>query len=307
MSAGGTGLQKLNWIALSMILIYFLKGISYYGQKYLISYVSQKAVKDIREELYSHLQGLSLSFYNKNKTGEIISRVTNDVGKLQNSIVSSAITLVEQTLTLLGGIAYLFYLNVRLTLLLVVMIPLMTYVLAKFNRKIRRVSKNVQIRIADISDILQETLSAVRVVKSFGREDYELSRFQEKNDSNFRAKVKTAQYGAVLTPIIELIAAMAFTAILWYGGYEVFRGRMQPSALIAYFTLLLTITSPLRSMSKLSSTVQKALAAAERVFETMDIHNHLKEEVKDAEVLSSVEGHVEFVDVSFSYNKGKRF
>lgn len=304
-SAGGTGLQKLNWIALSMVLIYFLKGISYYGQKYLISYVSQKAVKDIREELYSHLQGLSLSFYNKNKTGEIISRVTNDVGKLQNSIVSSAITLVDQTLTLLGGIAYLFYLNVRLTLLLVVMIPLMTYVLAKFNRKIRRVSKKVQIRIADISDILQETLSAVRVVKSFGREDYELSRFQEKNDSNFRAKVKTAQYGAVLTPIIELIAAMAFTAILWYGGYEVFRGRMQPSALIAYFTLLLTITSPLRSMSKLSSTVQKALAAAERVFETMDIHNHLKEEVKDAEVLSSVEGHVEFVDVSFSYNEGE--
>lgn len=298
------GLQKLTWIALSMIGIFFLKGIFYYGQRYLTSYVSQKAVRDIRGDLYAHLQGLSLSFYNKNKTGEIISRVTNDVNILQDAIVNGAISIFYEFFTLLGGVGYLFYLNVRLTLFLIVMLPLMTFVLSKFNRKIRKVSKDVQIKLADISDVLQETLSAVRVVKSFGREEYEYNRFKDENEANFRAKVKTAQYGAILTPTIEFIAALAFTAILWYGGYEVLHGRMKPSALIAYFTLLLAITTPLKSLSRLSSTIQQALAAAERIFETMDINTYIIER-PDARVLKKVNGTIEFENVSFAYNEGE--
>lgn len=298
------GLQKLTWIALSMIGIFFLKGIFYYGQRYLTSYVSQKAVRDIRGDLYAHLQGLSLSFYNKNKTGEIISRVTNDVNILQDAIVNGAISIFYEFFTLLGGVGYLFYLNVRLTLFLIVMLPLMTFVLSKFNRKIRKVSKKVQIKLADISDVLQETLSAVRVVKSFGREEYEYNRFKDENEANFRAKVKTAQYGAILTPTIEFIAALAFTAILWYGGYEVLHGRMKPSALIAYFTLLLAITTPLKSLSRLSSTIQQALAAAERIFETMDINTYIIER-PDARVLKKVNGTIEFENVSFAYKEGE--
>ena len=182
----------------------------------------------------------------------------------------------------------------------------MTYILARFNKKIRRVSKNVQIKVADISDILQETLSAIRVVKSFGREEFEFERFTEENNANFRAKVKNAQYNAVLSPIMEFLAAIAFTAILWFGGVEVMNGHMQPSELIAFFTLLLTITSPLKSLSRLSGTIQRALAAGERIFETMDIDNYVYENEDEKKTLKEVEGYIQYQNVSFSYNNSEK-
>ncbi|MFI5359993.1 MAG: ABC transporter ATP-binding protein [Halanaerobiales bacterium] len=303
-STGEKGLESLSWIALSMILVYFLKGVTNYGQTYLTSYVAQKAVRDIRADLYAHLQSLSLSFYNKNRTGEMISRLTNDVGILENAIVNGAIGAFYQSIVLIAGIFYLVYLNSRLSLLLLVMLPVIAVIMKNFNIKIRQVSRRVQIKIADISDVIQETLSAVRVVKSFGREEYEYERFQVENEENFRARVKNAQYDAILSPAIEFLAAIAFTAILWYGGYEVYQGRMNPAALITYFTILLAIAQPLRSLSKLSTTIQQALAAAERIFETIDINVHI-EEKEDAEVLTDVKGKVTFKNVYFAYKEGE--
>ena len=300
------GIRTLNWIALFMILVYFFKGISYFGQKYLISYVAHKAVRDIRNDLYSHLQELSLSFYSKNKTGEIISRVTNDVNQLQGAIVKGAIRLVNKSLTFVGGLVYLFYLNYRLTILLILVMPVVSYVIARFNKKIRRVSKKVQSKIADVSDVLQETLSSVRVVKAFGREEFEYERFATENYANFRAKVKNAQYGAVLSPTVEMLASIAITAILWYGGIEVIRGNMNPAELFTYFTLLLTITSPLKSLTKLNATLQTALAAAERIFNTLDIDDYATDEAEEEKYFPrEVEGHVVFENVSFSYNEGE--
>jgi subfamily B ATP-binding cassette protein MsbA len=303
MSAGSGGIIKLSWIAAFMILIYFLKGISYYGQQYLVSYVSHKAIRDIRDELYYHLQNLSLSFYSKNKTGEIISRVTNDVAKLESSIVKGAVSIIYKAFTFIGAIGYLLYLNYRLTVFLVVMLPLISYILNKFNKKIKRVSRRVQVKIANVSDVLQETLSAVRVVKSFGREDYEYDRFSSENQANFRAKMKETQYGSILTPLIEFVAAISFTAILWYGGYEVMQGRMKPSELIAFFTLLLTISDPLRSLTKLSRSIQQALASGERIFEIMDTESAITKENKDKIILEDVKGEIVYDNVSFSYDR----
>ncbi|MGM0436895.1 MAG: ABC transporter ATP-binding protein [Bacillota bacterium] len=306
MAGGREGIIRLSWIAAMMIGVYLLKGIVYFGQKYLISYVSYKAVRDIRNELYAKLQSLSLSFYSTHKTGEIISRVTNDVNKLQRAIVDSSISLVYKTLTFLGGIGYLFYLNAQLTLFLIVMLPAMTYILKRFNTKIRKVSRDVQMKIANVSDVLQETLSAIRVVKSFGREDYEYERFSEQNEANFRAKKKNAQYGAILTPSIEFMASIAFTAILWYGGYQVLQGNMKPSELIAFFTMLLTISSPLKSLTNITATVQKALASAERIFEIIDIDKHIDDESEDIIKLDKVNGKIEYNNIYFSYNHDEK-
>ena len=213
--------------------------------------------------------------------------------------------MIYKFLTLLGGIGYLFYLNSKLTLFLIVMLPAMTFVLKKFNEKIRRVSRDVQTKIADVSDVLQETLSAIRVVKSFGREEYEYERFSNENEANFRAKKKNAQYGAILTPSIEFMASISFTAILWYGGYEVMRGVMKPSELIAFFTMLLTISSPLKSITGISATIQKALASAERIFEIIDLDNHISEEGDNKKELKEIDGKIKFDDVGFAYNKGE--
>lgn len=297
-------LSRLTWVALVMVGIYLLKEVVYYWQRFLLVYVSQKAIRDIRNDLYSHLQGLSLNFYSKNKTGEIISRVTNDVGALQNAIVNGAAGIFYEFFTLIGALAYLIYIDYKLTLFVLLILPLLAYVLKFFNHKIRRVSKRVQIKLADISHVLEETLSSIKVVKSFGREDYEYERFSIENDENFRAKVRREQYGASLTSIIEFITAFSFTAILWYGGYEVMKGSLTASELIAFFTLLLTIMNPMSSISKLTTTIQHALAGAERIFELMDTDNPAMPE-SEGKVLEKVEGNLDFQHISFAYNKGE--
>lgn len=302
---GTQGLKRLTGMALMMIGIYFLKELVYYWQRFLLTYVSQKAIRDLRNDVYNHLQNLSLSYYSKNKTGEIISKVTNDVGVLQNAIVNGAIGIFYELFTLVGAIAYLLLIDYRLTLFVIIALPIITYVLKFFNIKIRKVSRKVQIKLADISHVLEETLSSIKVVKSFGREDYEFERFSTENDENFQAKVRSEQYGASLTSIIEFITAFSFTAILWYGGYEVMNGYLKAAELIAFFTLLLTIMNPLSSLSKLSTTIQRAFAAAERIFELMDISSPKLLEDKKAKVLDKVEGRVEFRNISFAYNKGE--
>jgi len=300
---GREGMIQLSLVAAMMILVYFLKGVAYFGKTYLVSYVSQRSIKDMRDDLYSHLQNLSLSFYSKNKTGDILSRVTNDVQNLESSMIKTTVGSIDKVFTLIGGILYLVYLNYRLTIFLIIILPLITYVITKFNYKLKKVSRRVQIKIADVSDVLQETLSAVRVVKSFGREEYEFERFSTENQANFRAKMKKTQYGAILTPLVEFLAAISFTAILWYGGYEVMQGRMSASELIAFFTLLLTISEPLRSITKLSKRLQQLFASAERVFEIMDTESEMREDDENKIELTDVEGEVVYDNVSFAYNR----
>jgi subfamily B ATP-binding cassette protein MsbA len=300
---GREGMIQLSLVAGMMILVYFLKGVAYYGKTYLVSYVSQRSIKDMRDDLYSHLHNLSLSFYSKNKTGDILSRVTNDVQNLESSMINTTVGSIDKVFTLIGGIVYLVYLNYRLTIFLIIILPFITYVIVKFNYKLKKVSRRVQIKIADVSDVLQETLSAVRVVKSFGREEYEFERFSTENQANFRAKMKKTQYGAILTPLVEFLAAISFTAILWYGGYEVMQGRMSASELIAFFTLLLTISEPLRSITKLSKRLQQLFASAERVFEIMDTESEMREDDENKIELTDIEGEVVYDNVTFAYNR----
>jgi subfamily B ATP-binding cassette protein MsbA len=300
---GREGMIQLSLVAGMMILVYFLKGVAYYGKTYLVSYVSQRSIKDMRDDLCSHLHNLSLSFYSKNKTGDILSRVTNDVQNLESSMINTTVGSIDKVFTLIGGIVYLVYLNYRLTIFLIIILPFITYVIVKFNYKLKKVSRRVQIKIADVSDVLQETLSAVRVVKSFGREEYEFERFSTENQANFRAKMKKTQYGAILTPLVEFLAAISFTAILWYGGYEVMQGRMSASELIAFFTLLLTISEPLRSITKLSKRLQQLFASAERVFEIMDTESEMREDDENKIELTDIEGEVVYDNVTFAYNR----
>ncbi|GAB6137335.1 ABC transporter ATP-binding protein [Halanaerobaculum tunisiense] len=297
---GEATLGELNLIVIAMFFIFLFRGISQYGEKYLTAYVSQNSIKDLRDDLYQHLQHLSLDFYSENKTGEIMSRATNDVGKLQGAIASGAIGIFSKVFQLTAGIGKLLYDNWRLTLISFIVFPFIGYVIDRFNRRIRKVSKRAQVKIADISDILQETITGVRVVKSFGREEYEYERFQEENYANFRANLKNSQLKATLTPITELLAAMSFIFVLWYGGQEVVAGKMSPGELIGFFTLLMIITNPLKGITRLSSTIQRALAAAERIFAIIDIEPTVQD-APDAQPLEEVRGDVEFNDVSFRY------
>ncbi|WP_408955154.1 ABC transporter ATP-binding protein [Natroniella sp. ANB-PHB2] len=295
------GMADLNLLIVVMFFIFFSRAIFYYGQKYLTAYVSQNVVKDLRNDLYYNLQNLSLDFYAEHKTGRIMSRVTNDVGILEGAIVSGAIGIFSYIFQVVGGVGKLFYDNWRLSAFAFILFPLIAYIIDYFNRRIRKVSKRAQVKIADVSDILQETISGVRVVKSFQREDYEYQRFEELNYSNFRANMKHSQLKAVLSPVTEFLAEISFVVVLWYGGRQVMIGHMSPGELTGFFTLLLYLTTPLRKLTKLSGTIQRALAAAERIFEFMDFEPTIKEH-KDAQKIEQIEGTIEFEDINFSYD-----
>ncbi len=300
LAEGEEGLLMLTMIAGLMLAVYFFKGLVYFSQKYNSKYVSQQIMRDIREDLYSHLQKLSLSFFSYHKTGELISRLTNDVRMVEKALVKSTVSFLYKLLTVIGGIGYLFYLNARLAVILLLVIPAVAYAMIKLNRKIRGVSLRAQERIADVSDILQETFSGIKEIKSFVREDYELSRFQKQNQADFKARLKNSQYKALLSPLVEFLSALAFTAVLWYGGLEVMRGNMLPSELIAFFAMLLTIINPVRSLTKINATIQQALAAGSRIFETFE-YDDIITTAGGGYRSDSISGRVEFSDVTFSY------
>lgn len=294
----------LNLIALSIVVIFFLRGLFYYGQNYLMSYVGQHVVIDIRADVFNKLQRLPLGFYDKNKTGTIMSYVTNDVSALQGAMIDSTIELVTEGFILLGSICAMVYLDWRLTLFTFCTFPAVLWFMDFFGKKIRRAGGQIQEATADITSVLQEAVASARVVKSFVREAYEIRRFDKENTANFRANMRNAKYMATLTPTIEFVAALGVTLILWYGGHNVIDGETTPGALIAFLVYAVNISNPIKRITRTTGNIQKALAAADRVFNVLD----LPETVKDnpgATALPEVNGAVEFDNVSFGYNEGE--
>ena len=235
-------MMMLNAIAAAIVVVYLLRGIFFYGQTYLMSYIGQRVIIDIRQAVYRHMQKLSLSYYEKKKTGTMMSYITNDVAALQGALVESVIELVTEASILLGSLAMMFYLHWKLTLLTLVTLPMVGVAINLFGKKLRRTSAVMQERAADITSVLQETLSAVRVVKSFVREEYESERFSRENFSNFRAQMKNAQLMATLTPVIEFLAAIGVTVIIWYGGWAVINGGLTAGALIAFLVYAINLS-----------------------------------------------------------------
>lgn len=297
-------LYQLNIIAMGTIIIFLVRSLALYGQTYLIAYVGQRVIADLRDILFKHMQALSLAYYEQRRTGAIMSRLTNDVGVLQNAITAGVIDLVTEGILLIGSIGLMFYLDWKLTLLTMLTMPLVTYTIQAFGKKIRRASGTIQEKASDITSVLQETISAVRVVKSFVREAYEIDRFRLENYRNFRAIMKGAQLNAFLSPIVEFLGALSVTIILWYGGKEVVEGIISSGDLIAFLIYVVNLANPLKRLSRVVSTIHQALAAADRIFEVIDTKSEIADK-PGAVALPPVQGHVQFYDVTFGYEVQK--
>ncbi|MPL68928.1 putative multidrug export ATP-binding/permease protein [bioreactor metagenome] len=295
---------KLNTIAAGIIAIYFLRGIFFYGQTYLMSFIGQRVVIDIREGIYRHMQRLELAYYEKRKTGTLMSYITNDVAALQGALIDSLIEMVTEGMILIGSVAAMFYLDWKLSLLTFITMPLIAHTMKIFGRKMRSASATLQERTADITSVLQESISAVRVIKSFVREDFEIKRFNRENISNFRAQMRTAQLTATLTPMIEFLAAIGVTVIIWLGGREVIEGQLTAGALIAFLIYAVNISNPVKRLSRVYSNIQKALAAADRIFAVLDTEPEIQD-APDAVALPPIKGHVTFDKVGFAYKEGE--
>lgn len=291
----------LNWIAASIIAIFVVRGLFWYGQNYLMSYVGQSVIIDIRAAVFKKLQRLSVSFYDKNKTGTIMSYVTNDVNALQSAMVESTIEMITEGFILIGSVVAMIYLDWRLTLFTVCTFPVVLWFMEFFGKKIRKTGGRIQECTADITSVLQESVASARVIKSFVREDYEVDRFDVENRANFRANMKNAQLMATLTPVVELVAAIGVTMIIWYGGNNVINGTITAGSLVAFLTYAVNISNPIKRLTRVIGNIQKALAAAQRVFMIIDMPEEIAES-RDAKQLPEVSGKVEFQNVSFAYD-----
>lgn len=291
----------LNWIAASIIAIFVVRGLFWYGQNYLMSYVGQSVIIDIRAAVLKKLQRLSVSFYDKNKTGTIMSYVTNDVNALQSAMVENTIEMITEGFILIGSVVAMIYLDWRLTLFTVCTFPVVLWFMEFFGKKIRKTGGRIQECTANITSVLQESVASARVIKSFVREDYEVDRFDVENRANFRANMKNAQLMATLTPVVELVAAIGVTMIIWYGGNNVINGTITAGSLVAFLTYAVNISNPIKRLTRVIGNIQKALAAAQRVFMIIDMPEEIAES-RDAKQLPEVSGKVEFQNVSFAYD-----
>jgi subfamily B ATP-binding cassette protein MsbA len=295
----------------SNLLIFFLiigistfSGIVNFGHTYLISYVGQKIIIDLRAKLYSHLQFLSLSFFDKRKTGHLMSRITNDVSVLQNLVTSGIIDLFTSILTIIVLIIYIFILNWKLTLVVFIGFPFIAFSFSSFSRKIRKVSGQIQSKIADITEILQETLSSMKIVKSFAREKYEIEKFNKKNIESFKTTMKGIRYSAILTPFIQWIGFLGLAFAFYIGGIEVIQGRLTTGGLITFLTAVGLLAQPVRNLTRINALIQHSIACGERIFEILDTKPEVIEK-ENAIELSEVKGYVKFENVCFSYD-GKK-
>ena len=284
-------MAMLNLIAVGIVVVFFFRGIFYYGQSYLVSFVGQRVVIDIREALFEKFQRMPLAYFDRHQTGEIMSYVTNDVQALQNALVDKLIELVTESSVLVGSIVLMFYLDWKLTLITLITVPLVGQAMNIFGKKLKKSGIVIQERLADINSLLQESISAVRVVKSFVRERHEIARFHRQNELNFQAEMKNVQLTSLLTPTVEFLAAITVTFILWIGGYEVVQGDLTAGALVAFLTYAVNLANPVKRISRIYGTVQRAMAAADRVFDVIDMEETIHDK-EGAVPLPEIEGRV---------------
>ncbi len=297
----GKNVFLLNLIAIALVVLVGIKGLFSYGQTYLMSFVGYRLITDLRNQTYQHLQRLSLSFYKRKRTGEIMSRVVTDVNVLQEIVVESVAKMILNLLIIAGVLGFLFYIHWKLSLCVLAVVPLLALMVRRFGSRIKKFSTAVQVKIADISSLLQETITGIEVVKSFATEEEEVRKFQQENIRNFRLAMKRTRVVALLSPLVEILTTIGLSAILWYGAREVITGRLTTGKLIAFLGYVSLVTHPLNQLGKTYSLYQRALASAERIFEILDTEPEIKE-LPGALKLPLIEGYIRFENVSFGYN-----
>lgn len=295
-------LLQLNRIALILAGILLLRLFFSFAQSYLLAWVGERVIVNLRRQTYEHLLSLSLQFFAGRRVGELVSRLGSDVQIIQSAVTRNVVVLLERIVTTVGIVSVVAAMNWRLTALMTVAMPGAVLVTRLMGRRIRQVSKQVQDALAEASAAAEETIGGIRIVKSFAREDREAARYGRQVDVLFDAAMYRTRIHATLGPIISLLMYSSLTLVLWVGGREVLNGRLTPGELVAFLFYAFMLTGPLSGFAGLWGQVQTALGATERVFELLDTRPQIVE-APDALSLPPVAGYVAFEGVSFDYDQ----
>jgi len=294
-------IHMLTWVTLGLVGAFALQSGFDFLKLYLLAYVGERVTADMRVLIYEHLQELSLRFYADHRVGELVSRVTNDVMVVQSALTGNLMFLIQQVVILVAGATILLLMNPRLTLLILLVVPIIAGIAQFFGNRIKRMSTKVQEQLAHVTTILQETLAGIQVVKSFVREDYETARFTLGVQGAFAAAMERTTTRSVFMPLISFAAFGALALVLWYGGREVIEGALSAGALVAYLLYAVLIASPIQSLTTIYSQFQEMLGAAHRIFELLDARTDIIE-LPGSPPLPAVEGRVTYEDVVFTYD-----
>jgi ATP-binding cassette subfamily B protein len=299
------GIQKHDAGALTGIVLVFLAATlltwaASAAQTYLTGWVGQRALQDLRVQLFRHLQSLSLGFYSRTRAGVVISRLTNDVEALDSLVSDGIVTLFQSTLTLVGVVVILLALDAELALYTFVAIPLIALASFGFRLASADAYRRTRERIGAITGYLQETLSGIRVVRSFGQERRHIGRFADLNEANREANMTTVNLNAAYFPGVELLSSLVTVGILLIGGFEVIQGNTQTGVVFGFIAALNQFFDPIQSLSQLYTTYQSGMAALDKIFELLDEEPELVDRV-DAIELEDVRGELAFEEVSFRY------
>jgi ATP-binding cassette subfamily B protein len=299
------GITAGNRHTLTLIVIAFLVAAvivwaATYAQTYLVEWVGQRALADLRMAIFDHLQLMPISFYERRRAGVLISRMTNDVEALDDLVTDSVVTLFQASLTLVGTIVILLLLDLRLALLTFTIIPVIVVASFVFRIASADAYRRTRETIGQITANLQETLSGIRVVRAFGQEPRHIRRFAELNAANREANMTTVNLNAAYFPAIELISAIGTVAILIYGGYQAIDGAITIGVIVAFIAALNNFFDPITQLSQLYTTYQSGMAALDKIFELLDVEPDLVE-APDAVELGRIRGEIRFDAVTFAY------
>ena len=297
-------LIALERVCVFILIVLFVKNAADYLQAFLMVSVEQSAIRDLRSRVYAHLQSLPLAYFHGSRAGTLLSRITNDVEYLRASLAAGIGNLVKDSLTLAGCLTWVFLASWRLALLSSIVLPPVALALVAIGRKMRRRSNAAQERMADLTNILQETISGARVVKAFGRERAESERFAAMNDRYYRAFVHLRRVSAAARPVSEYAVIVVAVAMMWFGGREIFVSHtLEPQQFVLFVTALLSTISPIKSLSEVHTNVQQGIAAAERVFAVLDTPPTIVDR-PGARTLPRVHDAIRYESVSFAYQAG---
>ena len=294
--------DMLIWIPVIVILIYFIKGICNYTQTILMSFIGQRVVADLRNKLYKQIQMQSLSFFTKNPTGLLMSRITNDVGSIQGAVSEALTSLMKDTFTILCLMFVVLYRDWQLGIIAMLVFPLTAYPIAKFGKKMRSIATRTQVTMGSLTTLLQETISGTRIVKAFSMEEYENQRFARENEHLFKLALKSVSVSAVSSPFMEFLGGLGIATIIFYGGYQVIKGISTPGTFFSFLTALFMLYDPVRKLTNVNNTIQQGIAGAKRVFGIIDIVPDIRNSVTATD-LPKISTGIDIQNVTFAYEE----
>jgi len=294
----GSRMTELIGLFLGLVL---LQGLCSMGHSYLTAWVAQRIVADFRRHLFGHLQTLDVSYFARRRTGELLSRLMNDVTVIQSVVTETPIDSAKQFVTFVGGIVFLLTMNWRLCLLILILLPLLVLVAKFFGRTLKSLSTSIQDQTAALSTLVEEVISGIRIVKSFVQTKREEARFAAQVDQTLHLTLRRAGVMAVFIPVISLLTFSAAAAVLWYGGRQVIEGTVTPGDLFAFVLFAGILIGPFSSAARVFAQIKEAQGAMQRVFEILDAQPEIHD-WPDAQTFSTVAGHVRVENISFAYD-----